>query len=248
MLPGPFVVHPTRVGRYAIIAPAMEGNGPCRLPMPPRHLRASVRSLVCGDAVSARTFEDSAGTQWEVFEVQRSSSKAQAVSVGLERGWLSFVCRGQKRRLAPIPPDWKALDDAELERLCGVARVVRSAPLALESAAVEQPASPAASRPRGPRIQPPRVTPETAADELPIVGTATSADSVEDTVREFAHQARSSRLPAIEAMVRLKALLAQVYADPASPARDLRAVRRWFVDAYYFERADAAPDAADQSR
>jgi hypothetical protein len=55
-------------------------------------------------------------------------------------------------------------------------------------------------------------------------------------------------VPAIEAMVRLKALLARIYTDPGSAAHDLRSVRRWFVDAYYFERDDESPAGApDQS-
>jgi hypothetical protein len=208
--------------------------------------------LIRGSAVPARTFQDSAGAQWEVFEVQRSSHNAQAVSAGLERGWLSFVSSREKRRLAPIPPEWRALDDAELERLCGTARVARPAAAVLESvlepARADRAATNDAPRTRVPRIRPTRPIQATDAGELPVVNTATSADSVEDTVREFAHQARTHQLPAIEAMVRLKALLARVYPDPGSPARDLRAVRRWFVEAYYFERPDLAPGATDQSR
>jgi hypothetical protein len=199
--------------------------------------------------VAARTFEDSQGTLWEVFEVQRSSQKAQAVTAGLERGWLSFVSSREKRRLAPIPPDWTSLDDAELERLCGMARVARPAASALQSPSAEHPGTDAAPRTRVPRIRPVRTTLAADGGELPIVSSATSADSVEDTVRQFAHQARSHQVPAIEAMVRLKTLLGRVYADPASPARDLRAVRRWFVEAYYFERnTDPAAGAANQSR
>jgi hypothetical protein len=202
--------------------------------------------------VSARTFEDSAGTVWEVFEVKRSSHKAQAVTAGLELGWLAFVSGGQKRRLAPFPRDWTTATDRELERLCGTARVARPAAFATGP----QPGEPAAqiggdgaSRTRIPRIRPARTTEsQSAPGELPIVTSATSADSVEDTVREFAHQARSRGLPAIEAMVRLKALLARVYTDAGSIARDLRSVRRWFVEAYYFERGDARADESSQSR
>jgi hypothetical protein len=199
--------------------------------------------------VPARTFADSAGTLWEVFEVQRLSQKAQAVSVGLELGWLAFVSGTEKRRLAPVPPGWHAASDAELERLCGLARVARATGIVAESAPAEHDAG-AAPRTRVPRIRPPRAagTPPPGS-QLPIATSATSATPVEDTVREFAHQARSRGLAAIEAMVQLKGLLAHVYPDPGSPARDIRAVRRWFVEAYYFERADEPPaDASDQSR
>lgn len=205
--------------------------------------------------MAARTFEDSSGARWEVFEVQRSSHKTEAVSAGLEGGWLAFVCGSTKRRLAPFPAEWRTADVAELERLCGRARAARSmgatktAAAAAAGTATAPRAADAAARPRVPRIRSPRADrPHASAGELPISATATSEDAAEDTVRTFAHQARLARLPAIEAMVRLKALLARVYTDPASPARDLRTVRRWFVEAYYFEREVPPPDSADQSR
>jgi hypothetical protein len=199
--------------------------------------------------VSARTFEDSAGTVWEVFEVRRSSQNAQAVTAGLELGWLAFISSGQKRRLAPYPRDWQTAADAELERLCGSARIARPTGFGPTRRA-DRATTDGTPRVRVPRIRPVRTPEETAEmGELPIASSATSADSMEDTVRVFAHQARSRGLPAIEAMVRLKALLARVYADSGSAARDLRSIRRWFVEAYYFERDVNSPaDAPDQSR
>ena len=200
--------------------------------------------------MAVRTFEDSAGTVWEVFEVQRSSHKAQAVTAGLELGWLAFISSSQKRRLAPYPPQWRTVDDAELERLCASARAARSTGITVDSRSTEHARGEGTARIRVPRIRAARTTSPTAGvAELPIATSATSADSVEDTVREFAHQARAHGLPAIEAMVRLKALLARVFPGPRSAARDLRSVRRWFVDAYYFERVAVAPaEAPDQSR
>jgi hypothetical protein len=187
---------------------------------------------------------------WEVFEVRRTSQKALAVSVGLEHGWLSFVNGASKRRLAPFPKEWETSTAAELERLCAMARAVHQtdatapAPGPSDGAAAIRPTAP---RERAPRIRPARPSRPVAAVELEIVSTATSSDSVESTVRTFAHQARATRLPAIEAMVRLKALLARVYPESTSTARDLRAVRRWFVDAFYFDRESAAGRERDQS-
>jgi hypothetical protein len=201
--------------------------------------------------VPARSFEDSAGAVWEVFEVQRSSHKAEAVSPGLERGWLAFSSGSRKRRLAPFPKEWQTADAAELERLCGMARVAHAARLARLTQA-PTPADGAnvtvAPRTHVPRIRPPRASrPAASVNELPIVATASNGDSVESTVRAFAHEARSRGLPVIEAMVQLKGLLAPIYTDATSAARDLRAVRRWFVEAYYFDGATPA-GAADQSR
>lgn len=186
--------------------------------------------------VPARTFEDSAGAVWEVFEVRRTSQKALAVSTGYEHGWLAFVNGERKRRLAPFPREWETAPSAELERLCGLARVVRRIDDAPQPPRESPAVAPAPPRPRAPRIRTSRSSRPVSVAELPISDTATSADAVESTVRIFAHQARSRGLPAIEAMVRLKALLGRVYTEPSSTAHDLRAVRRWFVEAYYFER------------
>ena len=200
--------------------------------------------------VPARSFQDSTGAVWEVFEVRRTSQKALAVSVGLEHGWLSFVNGTSKRRLAPFPREWETATPAELERLCAMARVVRhleEGTAELRQREEEAGSAPTPPRARAPRIRSSRTSQPIVAAELPIVSTATGADSVESTVRTFAHQARAGRLPAIEAMVRLKALLARVYPEASSSARDLRAVRRWFVDAFYFEREMASDRERDQS-
>jgi hypothetical protein len=201
--------------------------------------------------VPARSFQDSSGAVWEVFEVRRTSQKALAVSVGLENGWLSFVHGANKRRLAPFPREWETATPAELERLCGMARVVHQHDEVIAEPGPRSDATagtPDAPRARIPRIRPPRTSQPIATVELPIVSSARSSDSVESTVRTFAHQARAHRLPAIEAMVRLKALLARVYPEASSAARDLRAVRRWFVESFYFERETAPERERDQSR
>ncbi len=200
----------------------------------------------------ARTFEDSAGTVWEVFEVHRSSQNAQAVSAGLELGWLAFVSGSLKRRLAPFPKAWLSADTAELERLCQQARAAnarRITPAPTDGGVADT--ITAGSRPRVPRVRRSKERsdlPQPPA-ELPIAATASSDDPVEQTVRRFAQEARTHRLQAIEAMVQLKGLLARVYTSPTSDARDLRAVRRWFVESYYFERdALLQADSPDQSR
>lgn len=175
--------------------------------------------------MAARTFEDSTGDVWEVFEVHRSSRQPLAVSAGHERGWLAFVNGERRRRLAPYPSEWETIPVPELERLCESARAVplpRSYDLA----------------PRVPRV--------VHRDDLPSAqspgvgraagrGASVSGD-VESAVREFAHETRLGGLPVIEAMVRLKAMLLERFPDPGSDARDVRRARRWFVEAYYFER------------
>jgi hypothetical protein len=190
-----------------------------------------------------------------VFEVRRTSHKAEAVSPGLEGGWLAFASGSRKRRLAPYPAEWQTVDDAELERLCGLARGAGERPLADARSRATEPRD-VMSRIRVPRLRPPRTDRSDApadrsdapAGQLPIEATAVSGDAVEATVRAFAHEARARRVPAVEAMVRLKVLISRVFTDPASPARNVRAVRRWFVDAYYFERDATPTNTLDQSR
>jgi hypothetical protein len=170
--------------------------------------------------VAARTFEDSAGTVWEVFEVHRASEAPRGVSAGLEGGWLAFVSSTGKRRLAPYPPLWESVSAKELELLCDAARRARPTQLPIGR---------------------PRLMPSPTAEPAALDANDTTS-VVRDAVRVFAREARADRLPAIEAMVRLKALLATHFlGEDSAPesraeASDLRKVRRWFVEAYYFER------------
>ena len=175
--------------------------------------------------MASRSFEDSSGILWEVFEVTRSSATAGGVSRGLEQGWLTFQSSTEKRRLAPFPSGWQDAEVTELERLCANARA----------------ANPPRFSEARPRIKPARSAPV----EVPTPQPAAPGDEprlVRDVVRAFAQQARRDSTPAIEAMVRLKALLAEKYETSAqdestkSDLSDLRRIRRWFVEAFYFER------------
>ncbi len=87
-----------------------------------------------------RSFRDSRGRVWEVWEVhpeswdrrvggerrrtarpaadrrQRVEHRA-AVPNEMRQGWLAFASSTERRRLAPIPPNWITLSEAELQRL-----------------------------------------------------------------------------------------------------------------------------------
>jgi hypothetical protein len=88
-----------------------------------------------------RRFVDSRQTQWEVWDVEpedaerrRSDRRASArksderrhrqdrtrvrLKSDLTNGWLAFESKHDRRRLAPIPIGWEALDASDLERLC----------------------------------------------------------------------------------------------------------------------------------
>ena len=177
--------------------------------------------------VASRSFEDSSGTTWEVFEVRRTSEAPGGVSHGLEKGWLTFVSTEGKRRLAPFPVEWREAAVPELERLCASARL----------------ANPPRFDEARPRIRASRASAaEQAMVPLPLEAPGSETGLVRDVVRVFAQQARRDKVPAIEAMVRLKALLLERYEganqDDATRAdlSDVRRIRRWFVEAYYFER------------
>jgi hypothetical protein len=72
---------------------------------------------------SSRTFVDNVGVEWTVREVVVS-----AMTANLEKllkhdrrrgGWLVFESAdGEKRRLAPYPPDWRTISPFELARWC----------------------------------------------------------------------------------------------------------------------------------
>jgi hypothetical protein len=166
--------------------------------------------------MAARTFTDSTGLTWSVFEVHRASQKAGAVSPGLENGWLAFASGDTRRRLAPFPSTWESSTDAELERLCETARRVDSSRFP-------------ADRVLRPRIWPSRLDSEST-------GLVDSPANVEAAVRVFARQARARGITAVAAMLELKSLLQQRYPEPQSAAHDRQRIRRWFVEAYYFER------------
>ena len=185
--------------------------------------------------VASRTFEDSAGILWEVFEVHRTSEVLRGVSAGLEKGWLAFVSANGKRRLAPFPTEWESVPETELERLCAVAHVANPAhyPLQVLRGPGENTSSSFADK--AGRAQKPEPEPATKMEQA-------EESLVREVVRVFAQEARTNKLPAIEAMVRLKALLLERYGgddvEPATraDATDMRSVRRWFVEAFYFER------------
>jgi hypothetical protein len=169
--------------------------------------------------MAARMFEDSAGVSWEVFEVRRSGRDSGGVSQGLEGGWLAFTSAAGKRRLAPFPSEWESASASELELLCGTAR----------------PAVPTAYPKRAPRIV--RSSGEHRAS-------AEESSAVHNAVRAFAREARARRVPAIEAMVKLRMHLSERFAGPDVPPdaraeiEDRKRIRQWFVDAFYFERPD----------
>lgn len=72
-----------------------------------------------------RSFTDSAGVEWTVFEVKRQTSgQAPYLPKGYGSGWLCFESSKEKRRLTPVPDEWRELEDEELLDLLHSARRV----------------------------------------------------------------------------------------------------------------------------
>ena len=85
-----------------------------------------------GDAEAAaalsathRTFTDARGVWWDVFAVYpeaRLSPHSQLKGT-FALGWLCFDSGAEKRRLSPIPADWRTVSEAELEAMSARAEV-----------------------------------------------------------------------------------------------------------------------------
>ena len=80
-----------------------------------------------------RTFVDNVGVDWSVREIDSPAMTPTLIKL-LEHdrrrgGWLVFESvDGEKRRLAPYPPDWRTLSPFELARWCMRATRVPPAP------------------------------------------------------------------------------------------------------------------------
>jgi hypothetical protein len=72
-----------------------------------------------------RTFRDSEGSAWTVFEVRRVVSTLAGAPVHAESigsGWLCFENGSAKRRLARFPERWREFAEGELRKLLEQAR------------------------------------------------------------------------------------------------------------------------------
>ena len=81
--------------------------------------------------MATREFLDARGREWMVWEVQPGAAlsgepgrRRILVAPEFRDGWLAFQAADERRRLAPVPPGWTELADAELERYCAAARPV----------------------------------------------------------------------------------------------------------------------------
>lgn len=65
-----------------------------------------------------REVSDVEGVKWMVYEVRRSLTESDiAVPEALRGGWLCFESATHKKRIAPVPTEWRKLSDAALLEL-----------------------------------------------------------------------------------------------------------------------------------
>lgn len=70
--------------------------------------------------MATREFTDRQGRSWRVWSTVPSLPRA--LSPDFEGGWLTFEAGDDRRRYAPIPPQWTEFSDERLELLCRAAK------------------------------------------------------------------------------------------------------------------------------
>ena len=71
------------------------------------------------DEVRLRTFCDQRNRAWEVRAIRPDRTdrrRARLVADELANGWLLFTMGLERRRLAPLPPEWHQASDSQLVR------------------------------------------------------------------------------------------------------------------------------------
>jgi hypothetical protein len=76
--------------------------------------------------MALRTFTDKAGVEWQVWDVRPEARYQGMTNHDLEGGWLVFQSEFDKRRLCPIPAEWKGYSAEQLDHLSQAARSAHS--------------------------------------------------------------------------------------------------------------------------
>jgi hypothetical protein len=74
-----------------------------------------------------RTVDDDAGTRWTIYAVspdELSFGRRELLPIAFRDGWLVFECAGERRRLAPVPPQWAGFPDVALRQMIASAEPV----------------------------------------------------------------------------------------------------------------------------
>lgn len=72
-----------------------------------------------------RVFEDAHGVRWDACAIHPSAPVGRVqLPEPYRSGWLFFESATQKRRLSPIPDDWRSASDDVLRAMCARAEIV----------------------------------------------------------------------------------------------------------------------------
>lgn len=73
-----------------------------------------------------REFVDDRGTPWRVWDTHPlAANTLRSVSPGYAGGWLTFESPDERRRIAPIPPDWEFATRDQITEWCARASPAR---------------------------------------------------------------------------------------------------------------------------
>ena len=77
--------------------------------------------------IGPRTFRDARDMEWEVRAITPAhhDRRAPVVRADHANGWLLFTLGLERRRLAPLPPNWNEAGEADLKRWCETAERVQ---------------------------------------------------------------------------------------------------------------------------
>lgn len=74
--------------------------------------------------MAERTFHDSSGTEWLVYDCAPAEGMQRGFAPELKDGWLCFQSASEKRRLVGYPKEWERYTPKHLEMLLREASVV----------------------------------------------------------------------------------------------------------------------------
>jgi hypothetical protein len=126
--------------------------------------------------MSFREFTDAAGVRWQVWATTPSRGN---VRPQFAAGWLAFECAAERRRLAPIPPEWT---EADHDALC--AFLAQAAPLERGPGVLPLPLSLSDAGPEAAREAEPDAAPADPAPGSELESTMARVREVLRTVEE----------------------------------------------------------------
>lgn len=77
-------------------------------------------------------FTDAEARSWEVRAIRDPllpERRARFLNPAYSAGWLLFTSGSERRRFAPLPPDWSSASEAQLRQWCAGATLVPPSPL-----------------------------------------------------------------------------------------------------------------------